>query len=125
MSINKTKILEFILVNNRRPNQKAKDLDEKRLGQALTNYVSPRSDSFDLNFKAKADALCPIRNTVSINKENILESIRVNGRRPSIYSKDLDEKRLGQALKRYTVPSQSSYDPEFKQQIDDLLKEKK
>jgi len=54
------------------------------------------------------------------NKDRIRDFIKDKGKRPSTISKDLVEKKLGQALTSYTSPSHRSFDPAFKAEIDEL-----
>ncbi len=125
---NKEEIKEFIKINLRKPSSNSKNLEEKRLGSLLYGYTSPSKTSYDEVFKKQIEDLCkelnikPFYNSVS-HKEEIIEFIKTNNKKPSRSSKNLEEKRLGVLLYGYTSPSKTSYDEVFKKQIEDLCNE--
>jgi hypothetical protein len=63
----------------------------------------------------------PKVNDSSTGKQSVLDFIHANGRKPSVTSKDLEEKRLGRLMRNYCSPSQSTYDEEFTKQVDALI----
>jgi hypothetical protein len=119
-SLNKTTIIEFCEVNNRKPSRHSKDLIEKKLHQAMTRYCSPSNDCYDSVFVEKINTMN--LGTATLNKTKIIEFCNVNNRKPSRASKDPIEKKLGQAMASYCYPSHDCYDPAFKKQLDKLCK---
>ena len=119
--IKKTLILMWVEFFGKRPNQYSKDPVEKKLGQALANYISKEGGCYDPEFAELINKLSPIIDTAKINKEMILEFVENNnGDRPNRSSKDPVEKKLGQVLVNYTSKGAGSYDPEFAELINKL-----
>lgn len=116
----KKNIILFTEKMRKRPSQGSKNKEEKRLGKSLGGYVSVYSSSYDEEFKKQVDKLCPIIDTASEAKKDIILFIEKTGNRPSIGSKNKEEKRLGERLNSYVAVSSGCYCEEFKKQIEVL-----
>lgn len=55
------------------------------------------------------------------NKKAIIEFIKEHNKRPSEYSKDAEEKRLGKLLASYIVPYSGQFDAAFRAEIETLV----
>jgi hypothetical protein len=95
-----------------------------KLADRLSHYTSPASTVFDLDFKKITDSLCPTREeNPNKSKDEIIAFINKNKARPSQSSQNIDEKRMAWRMSVYTRESQSSFDPKFKKQVENLLKQ--
>jgi hypothetical protein len=122
VTLKKTTIIEFCETNNKKPSQRSKDPIERKLHQSMESYCSPAANSYDSVFAEKINKMFPIIDTASLKKTSIIEFCESNKRKPSSVSKCPIEKKLYQVMNNYCFPSQSSYDPAFKKQLDKLCK---
>jgi len=111
--INKKKLLELAKSGAKRPSSRAKDMRERKLGQALCYYT-------DSVFAEKIRKLRPdwFENTADKRKEKLLEIATIPGsKRPSKNSRDMRERKFGNSLSSYTNGSSDCYDPIFDKEI--------
>jgi hypothetical protein len=119
----KKKLLEMARNNERRPNIRSNNPEERRLGIALSVYVNKLTRSYDAIFTREIRALRPDwfdsdrKAIVAETKKKLLEMARNNERRPQYKSSDLEEKRLSSALMTYTSTGSGSYDEAFTREI--------
>ena len=109
--------LSKALANGRRPSKYSKDVEERRLGNALSNYTCGKCSTFDPVFDKEIRELRPdwFKNTVERNKEKLLELAAIpDSKRPS------KQREFGTALSSYTSKSQGTYDPVFDKEIREL-----
>ena len=120
--VKKTLILMWFDFFGTKLSQYSKDPEERRLSQVMGSYMCPASGSYDPEFSKLINKLSPTINTATINKKKIIGFIKKNdGRKPSQCSKDPIEKKLGQALVRYTSKGGNCYDPEFVELMNKLF----
>lgn len=114
--VKKPEIISFCTKNGYRPSQTSKDPVEKKLGQSLGYYLY--NSSYDADFAAKIEKW-PTLEEFKRNKQQqeIVLFCKKNGYRPSQISKDPVEKKLGQALNRYTTENHTSHDSDFAAKI--------
>jgi predicted protein tyrosine phosphatase len=113
----KRKLLEMARNNERRPQYKSSDSEERRLASALMTYTSIGSASYDKAFTREIRALRPDwfdnRAAALIDtRRKLLQMARNGEKRPRERSHDPEEVRLATALKRALMK-----DPKFKAEI--------
>jgi len=115
---NKKELLELARSGAKRPSNMAKDPEERRLGNALINYIS-KNRTCDPIFDKKIRKLRPdwFINTADLRKEELLKLAKSGAKRPSRTAKDPEERKLGQVLHSYLDKSHGSYDPVFDKKI--------
>jgi superfamily II DNA or RNA helicase len=106
---------ELIKKWDKRPNMESEDLEEKRLGSALTTYISKKSRSYDSQFDSEIRLLHPdwFVDTAAINKE----FIKKLNEKPSRTSNNPTMRKLAGVLHNYIYLSGECYDPEFDKEI--------
>lgn len=111
----KKQIWEFSLKNGKRPaNSKCASKEEKRLWYQLYRYTNPLDDKrYDRDFAKKYNQQFPSRFSKKKNIKEILKWSKKHNRRPSRYSGDKKERRLGYLLYNYTTSYTGCYDHEF------------
>lgn len=114
VSRTKAAILSFIQTHSYRPVKGSSDAVERSLGRALANYIWPGSKSFDPEFRAAVDQMCPPQNKKQTHKLKLLEWIESNGPVPK-------DHELYIRYRTYRQPSGKSYDPAFTQRADELM----
>lgn len=113
----KLEILAFAREHRRRPSRNKPE--EKRLGFMAESYTSPSSRSYDPEFVRRLNELAPVLvHDPSSKKMAILDFVKKHGRRPIQHKPE--EKKLGDAARRYTSPTSVSYDPEFTRKLNEL-----
>jgi len=116
----KEKLLKLAKSGGKKPSNMAKDPEERRLGNALINYISKnRRNARDPAFDRKIRKLRPdwFINTADLRKEELLKLAKSGAKRPSRTAKDPEERKLGQVLHSYLDKSHGSYDPVFDKKI--------
>ena len=117
---NKRKLIELAKSGGKKPHYSSKDPEEKRLGGRLSAYVSENNPDFDPSFGAVINIIRPdwLEGTADIKKQELIRLAKNKARRPSMHSKDDNERYLGSALVRYTnISYGSTYDPAFDTEI--------
>jgi len=114
---NKEKLIK--MAGEKRPNSVAKDKEERKLGQCLISYTCKHYSSYDPIFDRKIRKLIPdwFENTATKKKETLFKLVKSGAKRPSLHSKNEEERKLGWALVSYTNKSKGCYDPDFNKKI--------
>lgn len=110
-------LVNFIKKHKRTPSKYKKE--EKRLCSLFFHYYNPTDKTFDANFKKEVDLLLPKINYEQI-KDDIINFIKKNNRKPSRISQNLEEKRLCQKMNNL-VSKHRRNDIEFRKQIEMLI----
>ena len=110
----KSQILQLAASGSPKPNKR-----KHPLGSALANYTTENYASYDAEFKNKLQELRPdwyktVRDSKG-KKAALLELAASGGKKPL-----RSERPLGNALQSYITSSQPTYDPEFKNKIQEL-----
>lgn len=109
---NKQKIIDFINRNGRRPSfSGSATLEERRLAHLMKSYTTLGLNRYDADFAAIVEAMCPKIDTVSQNKEAIMQ-LAIDGK-----PKPKKGDRLVDKLHRYTSPNSPLYDEEWTEQL--------
>jgi hypothetical protein len=106
----KNKILDFYLKNNRWPNRRSKNKNEKRLGSQFENYISKQNGCYDPSFRritmfTGRKSNNKRKHDRKVLKKEILEFIEKYGRVPNRYDRPQEvngESKLRSNLDRYT-----------------------
>ena len=119
--LRKEQLFKLAKEGGKRPNSNAKDPEERKLGRALTRYTN-KSDAYDPVFLSKIRELRPdwFENTADTKKEKLFKLAKSGGKRPRNTAKNPEERKLGNALSKYTSKSQLTYDPIFDKKIREL-----
>jgi len=105
---NKEKLLNIARLGLEKPKY------EIDIGSCLCRYTNSNNSCYDTEFKAKIEKIRPdwFQDTVKDNKEEILKIARSRGGKPSRKTK------LGSCLSSYVAYSSSSYDTEFREELE-------
>ena len=117
--INKKMLIDRAIKKRPRPNKESKNLKERKLGIALSNYTRKLAGSYCPKFDKQIRKLAPswFENTVISNQKKLLARAMKKESRPNKESKNLIERKLGQALSNYTCKGSGTYCPKFSKQI--------
>jgi hypothetical protein len=107
----------------KKPSRDSKNCCERHSAEALRRYTTPGSGSYDESFATEIFAIQPqwkpnTNSKIDINesKRKLLEMAKNGEKRPSISSKNVDERCLAGILYRHTAPNKN-YDAEFAAEI--------
>jgi superfamily II DNA or RNA helicase len=116
---NKRKLIELAKSGGKRPNRDAVDHEEKRLAGRLGEYTNKKKN-YDVIFDTEIRRLRSdwFEDSVQKNKDDLIALARVpNSKRPTMHTKDENNRRLGRSLSSYTSKRSSCYDSAFDRSI--------